>query len=228
MSGLNIQNLTELAGREIRVLSRRDVEEQAEDLILLKAKSGKVGFLVPGDPMVATTHIDLRLRAHKAGIKTRIVHAASVISAVAGVTGLQSYKFGRTVTVPVSWRGEFPESVYASIMNNLASGLHTLVLLEVDIENQKHVAITDALKEILVFSERRSKGEVASQTLVVAVARLEAPDMLVKAGAISELTPVDFGNPPYALIFPGPLHFMEAEALHAFCGARSELVSLKS
>ena len=55
--------------------------------------------------MIATTHVDLRLRAHKAGVRTSIVHAASVGSAAAGVAGLQSYKFGRTVTIPALLAG---------------------------------------------------------------------------------------------------------------------------
>lgn len=226
MPGLDLANLKKLVGKDVHPLSRKEVEEHAEDAILSKARIGKVGFLVPGDPMVATTHIDLRLRAHKAGIGTRIVHAASVMSAAAGVTGLQSYKFGRTVTIPASWQGEFPESVYAGIKNNLASGLHSLVLLEIDVENKKYVSIPLALRQLLSFSERQSENVIRSGTLVVGLARLEAPDMIVKAGRVSEVSQVNFGEPPYALIFPAPLHFVEAEALHLLCGAPKELVSV--
>jgi len=225
MPGLSLENLRRIVGKDVRVLSRGEVEEGAEELILPKAKAAKVGFLVPGDPMVATTHVDLRLRAHRAGIGTRIVHAASVTSAVAGVTGLQSYKFGRTVTVPVSWQGEFPEGVYMGIKNNLASGLHSLVLLEVDVENKRHITIPEALRQILSFSEGRPEHEITPETLVIAIARLESSDMLVHAATLSHLLAMDFGNPPYALVFPGRLHFMEAESLRQFCGASGELVN---
>jgi diphthamide biosynthesis methyltransferase len=51
--------------------------------------------------------------------------------------------------------------------------------------------------------------------------------MTVKAGKVSELANWDFGEPPYVLIFPGQLHFVEAEALQAFCGALKELVNPK-
>lgn len=226
MAGLDPRHLKELVGKDVRVLSRKEVEEDVEEVILSKARTRKVGFLVPGDPMVATTHIDLRLRAHKVGIRTRIVHAASVMSAAAGVTGLQSYKFGRTVTIPASWQGEFPESIYAGIKNNLVSGLHSLVLLEIDVDNKKYVSIPLALKQLLSFSERQSENVIRSGTLVVGLARLEAPDMIVRAGTVSEVAQVDFGDPPYVLIFPGHLHFVEAEALHLLCGAPSELVNV--
>ena len=225
MPGFDLANLRRLVGKDVQVLSRKEVEEDAEEKILSKAKDMKLGFLIPGDPMVATTHVDLRLRAHKAGIKTRVIHAASVASAAAGVTGLQSYKFGRTVTVPASWRGEFPESVYATVKNNLASGLHSLVLLEVDVESTAHVSISEALKQLLGMSGRRYENLIREKTLVVGVARIEAPDMIVKAGTVSEVMRTDFGGPPYVLIFPGQLHFVEAEALQLLCGASEDSVN---
>ncbi len=171
MPGLHLNNLNKLVGKDVRVLSRRDVEENAERVILSKARTGKVGFLVPGDPMVATTHIDLRLRAHKAGIKTGIVHAASVMPSAAGVTGLQSYKFGRTVTIPAAWQGEFPESVYTNIKSNLSSGLHSLVLLEIDTETKKYVSIPQALKQLSTISRQRSEYVINSETLIVGIAQ---------------------------------------------------------
>ena len=50
--------------------------------------------------MIATTHVDLCINAKKKGIKTRVIHAASVVSAVRGISGLQNYKFGKAVTIP--------------------------------------------------------------------------------------------------------------------------------
>jgi diphthine synthase len=225
MPGLRLDKLSRLLGKDIHFLSRREVEEEAERVILSKASEGKVGFLVPGDPMVATTHVDLRLRALKAGIRTRIIHGASVIPAAAGATGLQSYKFGRIVTIPASWQGKFPESIYATIKANLNSGLHSLVLLEIDIENKRYVSIPLALKQLLAFSEQQPASAIKPETLVVGLARLEAPDMKLRAGTVVEVAKVDFGQPPYTIIFPGSLHFVEAEALHLLCGAPKDLVS---
>jgi diphthine synthase len=227
MPGLDLDKLAKLVGKPVSMLSRSEVEEAAEQVILPKARAGKVGFFVAGDPMVATTHIDLRLRASKLGIKTRIFHAASVGSAAAGVTGLQSYKFGRTVTMPAFWQGEFPESIYDTIKHNLSAGLHSLVLMEVDVENRRHISIPAGLEQILDLSERKSDRTITPETLVVGISRLEAHDMVLKAGSVSELMQVDFGGPPHTLIFPGQLHFVEAEALQVFCGARKELVAGK-
>jgi len=225
MPGLNVDNLERLVGRKVQVVSRREVEEGAEEIILSKAETGRVGFLVPGDPLVATTHVDLRLRALRSGIGSRIIHAGSVVSAAAGVTGLQSYKFGRTTTVPVSYEGKFPVSVIQAIASNLTAGLHSLVLLEIDVENQQFVSIPAALKLLWANSKNIPESPITDATLVVGLARLEAPDMQVMAGRLVDVMRVEFGEPPYLLIFPGKLHFVEAEALQLICHAPKELVS---
>lgn len=224
MPGLNMQSLENIVGKKVRVLSREDVEEKAEEIILSKARSGRVGFLVPGDPLVATTHVDLRLRAANIGIGTSIVHAASVTSASAGATGLQSYKFGRTTTVPLT-DGTFPASTIKAIEENLALGLHSLVLLEIDAKRGQFVTIPTALKLLWANSENTAGKRINGDTLVIGIARLEAPNMQVRAGRVSDVMRMDFGTPPYALIFPGTLHFVEAEALQLICHAPKELVS---
>jgi diphthine synthase len=224
MPGLRIERLGEALGKPVRILSRIDVEEDAENKILSKAKTERIAILVAGDPMVATTHVDLRLRAHRAGIRTRIIHGASVASAATGATGLQSYKFGRTMTVPVAKGDHLPESIYAGLRVNMEAGLHSLLLLEVDVETKRHVTIPQALEGLLSLAARTPNPVLKPETLVVGIARLEAPDMIVHAATISELMQVDFGKPPHCLIFPATLHFVEAEALQVFCGARKNLV----
>ena len=228
MPGLNLENLMKTIIKPVELLSRRDVEEDAENKILSKARSGKVAFLVAGDPMVATTHVDLRLRAERAGIRTRIIHGASISSAAAGVTGLQSYKFGRTVTVPISPSSELPESVYIGLKVNFEAGLHSLILLEINVDSAQHVTIAHAIEKLLAFSARTNDRLITSKTLLVGLARLEAPDMMVRASTAAELMRLDFGRPPYCLVFPSRLHFVEAEALQIFCGAPMDLVGSTS
>jgi diphthine synthase len=93
-----------IIGKKVCILSRHELEEENGALILNAAEKGKTVFLVPGDPLIATTHVTLRIEAAKHGIKTRIIHGASIISAIIGLSGLHNYKFGKTVTIP------FPET----------------------------------------------------------------------------------------------------------------------
>lgn len=62
--------------------------EMNSDEILENAENEDVAFLVAGDPVAATTHTDLILRAKKKNIKTQIVHNASIFNSVA-CCGLQ-------------------------------------------------------------------------------------------------------------------------------------------
>jgi len=224
MPGLSLQRLERLLGKPVKVLSRLDVEEKAEETILSEARTKTVAFLVPGDPMAATTHLDLRLRAERAGIKTRIVHAASVTSAVSSVIGLQNYKFGRAVTIPIAEAGTMPESPYDFIKENLYRGLHTLVLLDIKAEEKTYMTIPQALKQLLAMGEKGRESVITNETLAVGIARIGAEDMKVKAGRIERLQLYDFGGPPHSIAIPGKLHFMEAEALQVLAGAeRSDL-----
>ena len=101
--------------------------------ILDNCSKGDVGFLVVGDPLCATTHIDIFLSAKKKLIEVEVVHNASIMSAVA-ITGLQLYRFGETVTVPYfteTWR---PYSFMEKIEKNLKNELHSLVLLDIKVK----------------------------------------------------------------------------------------------
>jgi len=224
MPGLSLERLERLLGKPVKVLSRSDVEEKAEQTVLSEAKTKTVVFLVPGDPMAATTHLDLRLRAEKAGIKTRIIHGASVTSSVSSVIGLQNYKFGRTVTIPIAEAGTLAESPYDFIKENLHRGLHTLVLLDIKAEEKIYMTIPQALKQLLAIEEKRRENVITNRTLAVGVARIGSEDMAMKAGKVESLKLYDFGSPPHSVVIPGKLHFMEAEALQVLAGAeRSDL-----
>src|SRR3972149_1298997 len=93
LPGLDLGRLSAAVGREGRPGGRAEGGEGAPPL-LAPAAAGRAGLLVPGDPMTATTHIDLRLRAHARGIATKVYPGASILTAAAGLLGLQAYKFG--------------------------------------------------------------------------------------------------------------------------------------
>ncbi|MEM2942655.1 MAG: diphthine synthase [Candidatus Bathyarchaeia archaeon] len=223
MPGLDRPSLERMIGKSVEVLTRKEVEEMAETRILAYAKREPCVFLTPGDPGVATTHIDLRLRAERNGIRTSVIHAASIQSAIAGATGLQSYKFGRTVTVPFRPVSS-SESPYVNICENRLRGLHTLALLDIDAENMKYMTIPEGLTELIRVEERVGRGGLRVDTLAVGVARLGSPQAIVKADTVGSLMNIDWGGPPHCLVFPGRLHFMEAEALEIVCGARRDLL----
>jgi len=220
MPGLSIERLQRMVGKEIQILRRKDLEEDAERTILSKAERARVALLTPGDPMSATTHIGLVLSARRHGIPTILVHSASIVTAAAGITGLEVYKFGRTVTIPSPRTSPFPESVYEFIKDNKRIGLHTLALL--DIEGR--LTIPEAIRVLLNLEAVKGGGVVREDTLMVALARVESSDCIVRADEATNLAKADFGEPPYSIIMPSKLHFMEAEALQLLAGASRTLL----
>jgi diphthine synthase len=213
MPGLSIQKLEEMVGKEVKVVSRRVLEEEDGQIIFEAGRKGKTAFLVQGDPMISTTHVDLRISAEKRGIKTRVIHGASVVSAVRGISGLQNYKFGKAVTIPFSEEGFVSETPYNVIFENKKMGLHTMCYLDIKAEVQRYLTVNEALQTLLELEKQKKEQVATLRTLVIGVARAGSPQPIVKAGYIEEVINYCFGAPPHTLIFPGKLHFMEAEAL---------------
>jgi len=219
MPELNLSRLERLIERRVNMVSRRDLEEDNGQKILEAAEKGKTVLLVPGDPLIATTHVDLRIRAVKRGIKTRIEHGASIVSAVIGLSGLQNYKFGRSVTIPFTQGVTLDATPYNVIGENHQLGLHTLCLLDIRVEERKFMIIKDALKVLDALETQKQKRVVTPDTLAIGIARAGSQNPTVKAEFVDGLRKFDFGKPPHSLVFPGKLHFMEAEALVTFAKA---------
>ncbi len=215
----SIQKLEKKIRKSIVMLDRAGVEDGKT--VLDACKEGRVALLIAGDPMTATTHIDLRLRAEELGIKTKVIHGSSVLTAVPGILGLQHYKFGRTTTVPFPREGYSPTSPLEVIADNLSRGLHTLVLLDIDAENERFMTANEGIHILLDMDKRMGKGLMTPETLVCVVGRAGSNDSTVRAGRIGDLVGEDFGPPLHTMVVPGKLHFMEEEALVALAGLKS-------
>ena len=226
MPNFSLQRFEELCGRKVQMITRRMLEEENGKIILDAAKTGKTVFLVPGDPFIATTHVTLRVDAAKLGVKTRIIHGISIISAIVSLSGLHNYKFGKTVTVP------FPENAsetpYNVVAQNKKLGLHTLCLLDLNAAEKQFLSIKQAIEILLKIEEKNRKGVFTPETPIVGIARAGSDNPTLKADFAGRLASFDFGEPPYSLIVPGDLHFMEVDSLIAFAGAPAAFRRLSS
>ncbi|MCZ7356890.1 MAG: diphthine synthase [Candidatus Methanoperedens sp.] len=222
--GTTIEKMEKLYGRKLAVLTREEVEQNPS--WLSQAKDKNVVFLSGGDAMVATTHIDLRLRAMDMGIDTAIIHAPSISSAVSGLTGLQNYRFGKSTTIPFPYtrreKTVISEAPYDTIKMNKRNDLHTLVFLDIDRE-KGFMEIGKAISILLEMEERRGEG-ILSNTIAVGVARAGSESPTIHADYIERLRDYDFGAALHALVIPASLHFIEAEALVKLCGAPPEIM----
>ena len=115
---------------EIQKVMRPEVEEPVELLEL--AKQSSVALLIVGDPLQATTHVDLQLQALEAGVNCSVIHGISITGLVTGAIGLSNYRFGRQTTLTYPYGGWVATSPLEVIAMNRYQGLHTLALLDLD------------------------------------------------------------------------------------------------
>ncbi|XP_046846461.1 diphthine methyl ester synthase-like isoform X2 [Xenia sp. Carnegie-2017] len=211
--------LEEYYGRNV-VLADRDTVEENSDLILSNAKSYDVAFLVVGDPLGATTHSDLILRARKKNINYKIVHNASIMNAVA-CCGLQLYNFGETVSI-VFWQDSWkPVSFYDKIASNRKNGLHTLCLLDIKVkersienmmrgrkiyEPSRFMTVEQAADQLLQILKMKDfsdeKPVYEEDTLCVALSRIGCDDQKIVCSTLKAIKQIDIGSPLHSLVIP--------------------------
>ncbi len=211
LMGSTPERLEEMIGRPVISLTREDVE--SGDLILEKAKNERVGLLTAGDPMAATTHADLRLRAENEGIPTEVINGISILVAAPSALGLQHYKFGRTTTIPFVEQGYFPTSPYEALIKNFEAGLHTLVLLDIHSDEGRYLTADEAMKTLLLMEKKAGGNFFEEHPLICGLGRIGSDAAVIRCGDIHSLKEKDFGPPLHCIVIPGPLHYMEKEAL---------------
>jgi diphthine synthase len=227
LAGATVTDLEDAHGVDIEVRDRAGVERNPGP-ILDAASDGDAVFLTGGDPMVSTTHADLRLRAHERAIDTRVIHGTTASTAAASLTGLQNYRFGKATTLPFpsSHGGEgVPDSVLDTIGDNRERGLHTLVYLDID-RDKGHEPGGGEGAGMEEQEDRYMTGDHAARLLAdaglpgvgVVVGQAGSDDPTVRADRLGTLAEGDFGPPLHLLVVPGDLHPLEREALAAFGG----------
>jgi len=205
----SIKDLEKFYGKKI-ISADRNKTESDNNEIIENARTKEVAFLVIGDSMSATTHIDLMMRAKKEGIKCEVIHNASIMTAI-GITGLQLYKFGKTTSIPMDNKNV--QTPYNVLKENLSLGMHTLFLFDLNPAENKFMSANDAIKYLLRVESEKKEKLFTEKTLCIGCARIGSKNQIIKAGTAKELLSFDFGKPVHCLIVPGKMHFMEEEAL---------------
>ena len=185
---------------EIQKVMRPEVEDPVELLEL--AKNSTVALLIVGDPLQATTHVDLQLQAVEAGVRCSVIHGISITGLVTGAVGLSNYRFGRQTTLTYPYGGWVATSPLEVIAINRYQGLHTLALLDLDptgegVGGQIPMQPADAANAITMMSDKLSSAiEEMRDESVMERMRIEACKEICQN--ISELMVVlcsDMGTP---------------------------------
>ncbi|KAK0547145.1 diphthine synthase [Tilletia horrida] len=198
-----VDRLQTLIGKEVRLAHRETVELEADDILEL-ASSSDVSFCVVGDPLSATTHTDLILRAkHRSPpIAVKVIHNASIMTALAS-SGLAAYNFGQTISVPFWTEAWKPDSWLERVGENVKVGLHTLCLGDIKVREQseedmargvqryqkpRYMLIPQLISQLTTADNEHGTAYIpADRTLAIALCRMGAEDELVVSGTLSEL-----------------------------------------
>ncbi len=203
-----IKKIEKTIKKKIIVIWREILES---DFIVQKAKEKNIALLVVGDPLAATTHYIHLQDAKHAGIKIEIVHNSSIFIAAPGKAGLQYYKFGKTATLAY-WRKNYePVSALEIIKENLKTGLHTLLLLDLD-----KTRPMDAKTAFTQIERMETKLGMKIVNELIVLRRVGWKDEKIFYGKISKLKKMNLGYAPFCFIIPGKLHFIEKENLAEF------------
>ncbi len=227
LSGFTILQLEKLIGKKVKVLGRKQTEEEMP--FLKEAHLKEVAVLIYGDPLSATTHFEILAAARKKKIEANVIHAPSIFTAIAE-TGLSLYRFGKTASIPIPEKNFSPESFFDVLVENKKSYAHTLFLLDLKPDEKKFLKIDEAIN-ILLNINKKTQSETAvsdaprrlhgsgkeniftEETVVVACARLGTETSVIKLGKAKEISKVNFGEPPFCLVVPAKLNHKEEEYL---------------
>ena len=191
-------------------LSRSQVEEPKEIIELAKEKN--ISLLIVGDALSATTHVSLLLECKKNDIECQVIHNASVLTAVAGVLGLQHYNFGPVTTLVLPEGDYRPTSPIDKIKANMKNGNHTLVLLDIkaDQPDKEPVYMTASQAAWQLI-----EAGIEKNTMVAAAARVGREDQKLWYGKLKYLANKDLGKEPHSVVVPSKLHFTEQDFLES-------------
>ncbi|MEM4417852.1 MAG: diphthine synthase, partial [Nitrososphaerota archaeon] len=199
-------------GGQLVLASRKMLEDEGVKIVM-EAMERDVGIVVAGDPFIATTHQALRSEAFLRKVPVCIVHGISVISAAASISGLHIYKFGRIATVPRTKDLKQLSQPYQAILDNLALGLHTLLLLDTA---DGGLTVQEALEKLRSFERDYTHKIFVDELLIIAAARIGLRDFRISAFRLDQIEHISLPSPPHCMIIPGEMHFTEREFVKTY------------
>jgi len=229
--GIDKERLETLYEREVILASRDFVEKEADEKLILEAKTKNIALLIVGDVFGATTHTDLMIRAKNEGVDVKTIFNASIMNVI-GIVGLELYKFGKTTSIVFPDNNWLPHTPYDVIKQNRDLGLHTLCLLDIKVAEPsredllkqakgetvnpapaRYMTVKEGLEVLERIEKERKEKVISSDTICVGIARIGHPDYKIITGTLKELKEKDFGEPLHSIIIPGKMHHIEEESL---------------
>jgi diphthine synthase len=215
-NNLDISEIFKVYGVEVIYASRKDLEGENIDSIVEEAKDKDLCIAVPGDPLIATTHSAIAIEALKKGVLVEIAPASSILNVGISMSCLQIYRFGKIATVVKPKNGIEYEYPLQIVKLNRSLDLHTMLLLEMDIEKNYFMTPKEAIEILINIQKRWGEEIITSNDIVIvlqAITSIKGKTYTITVNDILKEV-IEFKEPPYTIIIPArKLHPIEKECL---------------
>ncbi len=210
---------------EVVELSRKDIEDyNCRKIIDVLNKGEDTALLVPGDPMIATTHTAVRIIVRKLGHDVEVIHGVSILNSIISLLGLSPYRIGPIATITYPRLGVLSERPYEITKENLTRNLHTILLLDIK-DDGGFMPVDDAIKILKMMEDRRREGIFCEDRLMIVVSRLGYPNMKVKVDILKNFENYS-EEPPHSIVIPAVLSPVERELLEVEFNVDPKLLDL--
>jgi diphthine synthase len=204
--------------KKVVIASRNNLEGGAAKSLINKALDKEVCILVAGDPLIATTHSSIITEALASHVEVEVMPATSVYNAAISLSCLQVYRFGKVATVVSPKNGIIYEYPFNVIKMNRSQNLHTLLLLEIDIEKNYYMKPHEAIGVLLRIQERLAENVISLKDIVIILSDIMSCKQRIWIVPVEEVLKMQSEfqrNILYTVIIPSKdLHPVEEECLN--------------
>jgi len=210
---INTETLSQTIGKQVIQASRSMLEFPGVKKVITEARSKNISIAVVGDPLVATTHSIILEEASKRKIPFKVIHGVSGVYTSMLESLLQVYKFGRIVTLVYPLKDIYPYSTLSYLYANMCLGLHTLLLLDLKLDEDKLMKAHEAASILMEMEERKWGKTLLDKVLAIVLEASGTPRQKTTIELLEDVGSEKFHTIPQSIIIPGKLHFEEEELL---------------
>ncbi|MEM1644355.1 MAG: diphthine synthase [Ignisphaera sp.] len=201
-------------GVEVVMAKRENLEGESINKIVEEAKFNNICIAVIGDPMIATTHSAIIVEALNKDIEVEVLPASSILNTAISLSCLQAYRFGKIVTIVKPKSGIFYEYPLQVIKMNRERDLHTLTLLEIDLEQKYYMTPKEAIEILLTIQKNTNDDVLKEKDKIIIIKAVGSENGRIEVMTIEEILKKEFEKTLYTLIIPAKtFHPIEEECL---------------
>jgi len=201
-------------GIEIVKAKRSDLEGESIIKIIEESKHKDICIAVVGDPLIATTHNAIIVEALKNDLNVEVFPASSILNIAISLSCLQAYRFGKIVTIVKPKNGIVYEYPLHVIKSNRERNLHTLVLLEIDLETNYFMTPKEALEILFNIQKTYGYKVIDYEDKIIVLKAIGYDNSSIEVKRAREILSKEYVPTLYTLIIPAEtLHPIEKECL---------------